>query len=128
MKREPWAIGNAFAYAVRVLNCIFCRHPKEEGWNEDDIEANDNIHHLVAEQINSMCSDMMREDAEDILAMVASIPTGRLCERLDCRFHHPENPRTHTYVDVSTKRCGECIYNKKCKIEESKRVGNFDTK
>ncbi len=125
MKREPWAIGTAFAHGVRILNCIFCRHPKEEGWDEDDVEASHDIKLLVAEQINSMCSDMMIEDAQDMLAMVSSIPTGRLCERTDCIYHHPENPHTHSYVDVSGEKCGECPNNQKSQVEVKDRTNHY---
>lgn len=125
MKREPWAIANTFAYAIRVLNCIFCRRTKEEGWTEDDVEASDEIHHLVAEQINSMCSDMMIEDAQTILVMVQAIPTGRLCEKINCRYHHPEDPHHSSYVDVSKDKCGECFGNKKCELKEMNKKNNF---
>lgn len=126
MKREPWSIANTFAYAIRVLNCIFCRQPKKAGWNEDDVEASDEIHHLVAEQINSMCSDMMIEDAQEILKMVESIPTGRLCEKLNCHWHHPENPRTHSYADTSKDKCGECSHNCNSKLDEIHKFDNFE--
>ena len=99
MKREPWSIGSTFGYAIRVLNSIFCSDLEKEQEYDQDTKW------LVAEQINSMCSDMMIEDAQDMLAMVSSIPTGRLCERTDCRFHHPPNPHTHSYVDVSGDKC-----------------------
>ena len=129
MKREPWAIANTFAYAIRVLNCIFNRQEGKEGWTEDDIEASADTHHLVAEQINSMCSDMMIEDAQDILKMVESIPSGRLCEKLDCHWHHPENPRTHSYADVSKEKCDECLHNQKSKEskKESNQTNNFES-
>ncbi len=125
MKREPWAIANTFAYAIRVLNCIFCRHPKKEGWTEDDVEASHEIKLLVAEQVNHMCSDMMMEDAEEILVMVRSIPTGRLCEEVECRYHHPEDPYRSSYVDVSKDKCGECTFNKDFKLDSSKQKSNF---
>lgn len=128
MKREPWAIANTFAYAIRVLNCIFCRHPKKEGWTEDDVEASADIHWLVAEQINSMCSDMMMEDAEEMMAMVRSIPTGRLCEKTDCQYHHPENPRSHTFCDMFKDKCGKCMYNKKSKIRLYDQLEHFEAK
>lgn len=137
MKREPWAIANTFAYAVRVLNCIFCRHPEEEGWTEDDKEASGKNHWLIAEQINSMCSDMMIEDAQDMLVMVASIPTGRLCEEIDCKFHHYDNlPPFDSPAEQIKKRdytifkdkCGECPHNKKSEIEKSKQKNHFDIK
>lgn len=101
MKREPWAIANTFAYAIRILNCIFCRHPKQEGWAEEDVEASAETHWLIAEQIKNMCSDNMIEDAQEMLVMVQSMPINRLCEKTLCRFHHPDNPHHSTYVDVS---------------------------
>jgi hypothetical protein len=131
MKREPWAIGNTFAYAVRVLNSIFCMASDgdstgcSESWSADDREASGDIHWLVAEQINSMCSDMMIEDAQDMLKMVQSIPTGRLCERMDCHFHHPPNPNRSSYVDVSGAKCRVCPYNTKCKVDVSKRQSHY---
>ncbi len=128
MKREPWAIGNCFAYAIRVLNSIFCRHPEKEGWIEDDREASEEIHWLVVEQINSMCSDMMIDDASDILKMVNSIPTGRLCEATECSFHHPQNPQSHTFCDLFKEKCGECIHNEKSKIEQSDKIEHFEPK
>lgn len=124
MKREPWAIGNAFAYAIRIVNSIFCRKD-EPGWTEDDVESSDENTWLVVEQINSMCSDMMIEDAQDILVMVNSIPTGRLCERTNCHFHHPPNPKRSSYVDVSGDKCRECPFNQKSQVEEKDRTSHY---
>ena len=122
MKREPWAIANTFAYAIRILNSIFCTATKEsrvnctDEWTEEEKEMGEDNKWLIAEQINSMCSDMMIEDAQDMLIMVHSIPTGRLCEKTDCHFHHPPNPHRSSYVDVSRDKCAECKYNKAAKI------------
>jgi hypothetical protein len=123
MNREPWAIGNTFAYAIRILNCIFCRDTKHPEYTEKEKEASESIHWLVAEQINSMCSDMMIEDAQDMLVMVSSIPTNRLCEMLGCHYHHPKNPHRSSYVDVSGDKCSKCVNNKNCKIAD--KVDNF---
>jgi hypothetical protein len=126
MKREPWAIGNAFAHGIRILNCIFCRHPKQEGWTEDDVEASHETKLLVAEQVNYMCSDMMVEDAEEILAMVGSIPTGRLCEETKCVFHHPDNPHAvHGHLDLCKHTCFECSFNTKTKEHVDNQKNHF---
>ncbi len=119
MKREPWAIANAFAYGVRVLNSIFCTDCKNEPeYGEDDLW-------LVVEQINSMCSVIMIDDAYDILVMVQSIPMNRLCERTDCNYHHPEDPTKHNYCNFQDK-CDECIHNKKSKEEKSNQMEHFE--
>ena len=112
MKREPWAIGNTFGYAIRVLNSIFCRKGDIRGWSEEDKEMGEDNKWLVAEQINSMCSDMMIEDAQDILKMISSMPSNRLCEEITCVYHHPDNPGSHGYNGLYNKRCGECCHNK----------------
>jgi len=127
MKREPWAIANTFAYAIRVLNCIFCRHPEKEGWTEDDKEASNETHWLIAEQINSMCSDMMIEDARDVLKMISVIPANRLCERLDCLFHHPENFQRYDYNKFADK-CNKCSHNEKCKLDKYNKIEHFESK
>ncbi len=124
MKREPWSIGRSFSAAIQVLNSIFCRKD-EPGWTEEDKEASEDTKWLVVEQINSMCSDMMIEDAQSILKMVNSIPTGRLCEKMDCHFHHPHNPNRSSYVDVSGEKCGECPFNQKSQIEEKDRTSHY---
>lgn len=124
MRREPWAIGNTFAYAIRVLNSIFCRASEPE-WTEEEKEMGDDNKWLVVEQINSMCSDMMVEDAVEILQMVSSIPTDRLCEKINCMAHHPENPRKHDYSTFGD-RCGGCIHNSKSKAED--KIDYFEQK
>jgi hypothetical protein len=70
MKREPWSIAHTFGYAVRILNSIFCRNEDRPEWTEEEQEMGENNKWLVAEQINSLCSNMMIEDAQDMLKMV----------------------------------------------------------
>ena len=104
MRREIWAIGNTFGYAVRVLNSIFCTDTEKE------TEFSENDKWLVAEQVNSLCSEMMIDDAYDILRMVQAIPYDRLCEKVYCIKHHP-NP----FKKSDKERCDQCSYNKKSK-------------
>lgn len=75
MRREIWAIGNTFGYAIRVLNSIFCSNGKKENgkWEETEGEYSQEELQLVAEQINSMCSKTMLEDAQIILKMAGGI-------------------------------------------------------
>jgi len=112
MKREPWAIANTFGYAVRVLNSIFCQSDMPV-YTEEEKEMEEENKWLVAEQINSMCSDMMIEDAQDMLRMVQAMPINRLCEKVDCIYHHPKNPITHTFKGIFEDKCAECINNQK---------------
>ena len=123
MKREPWVIGNAFAHGIRILNCIFCRAIDEKDWNEEDKEMGEDNKWLVVEQVNSMCSEMMIDDAHDVMDMLQSIPRDRLCECTDCNYHHPESPRTHDYSYLKEK-CDECIRNKKAKEAD---MDHFET-
>ena len=127
MKREFWAIGNAFAYGIRILNCMFCLHPKTDGWREEDLEMGEDNKWLVAEQINSMCSPMMIDDAYDVLEMIRACPKNRLCERVDCQYHHPQNPTRHNYCHFQDK-CDECIENEKSKIDKDSRMHHFESK
>ena len=113
LKREHWSIGSTFGYAIRVLNSIFCSDLKEE-----DIYETDNKW-LVAEQVNSLCSRMMIEDAEEIISMVLSIPDQRMCERTDCIFHHPKKHATHDY-SIFQDKCDECIHNNHVPIRKNK--------
>jgi len=115
MKREPWAIANIFAYAIRVLNSIFCTN------REDEKEYDDDNLWLVAEQIKSMCSDMMIDDAKDMLNMVLEIPNKRLCEKVKCFYHHP-------FVATSEDKCQKCIYNHKTDISDIEKINNFCNK
>lgn len=119
MKRELWSIGCTFGYAIRVLNSIFCDGEIEKELSEDE-------KWLVAEQVNSMCSDMMIEDAQDILTMVNSMVTNRLCERVDCQYHHPKTPHTHTFCDMFKDKCEECIHNEKSKTPDDDKIEHFE--
>ena len=121
MRRELWSIGCCFGYAVRVLNSIFCTDRKEE------TELSDDEMWLVAEQINSMCSEMMLDDAYDVLVMIQSIPKNRLCEKIECIYHHPENEASHNYCHFQSK-CDECVENKKSKLGKSRQKNNFKSK
>lgn len=120
MKRELWSIGSTFAYGIKILNSIFCEEDNETELSKDE-------KWLVAEQVNSMCSKMMIEDAQDMLAMVSSMEQGRLCERTDCSYHHPENPHTHTYRGMFMDKCEDCIENQKSKLDKSDRMDHFET-
>jgi len=108
MRREIWAIGNTFGYAVRILNSIFCTDTeKETEFSEDD-------KWLIVEQVNSLCSEMMIDDTYDILRMVQTIPYNRLCEKISCMYHHPKDFEKSDYP-ISKERCNRCSYNKKSK-------------
>ena len=118
MKREPWAIGNQFAYAIRVLNSIFCRKEdckESKDWTEEEKEMHPDNVWLIAEQINSMCSPTMLMDARDVMTQVMSMPSNRMCEKINCIYHHPENPEKHTFNGLYEEKCNKCIYNKKAK-------------
>lgn len=115
MRRELWAIGNTFGYAVRVLNSIFCTDLKDEPSFLTDEKW------LIAEQVNALCSDLMVEDAIEILDMVSAIPEKRLCEKTDCMFHHPENTQKHSYRHFQDK-CDECIFNKCLLLGKAKKL------
>jgi len=121
MRRELWAIGCSFGYAIRILNSICCTDCKEEH------ELSEDESWLVAEQINSMCSEMMLDDAWDVLNMIRAVPKNRLCERTDCRYHHPENAEKHNYNHFQDK-CDECIKNEKSKLDEADRIHHFESK
>ena len=120
LKREPWSIANAFAYGIRILNAMFCSD------NKDEQEYSPEEMSLVAEQINSMCSRMMIEDAELIIGMILSTPKDRLCERTDCRYHHPDDYRKHDF-NIFQDKCDECIHNQKCKLDESSRMDHLES-
>lgn len=118
MRRELWAIANAFAYGIRVLNSAFCSDSKEE----QELSRDELV--LIAEQVNNMCSSLMIEDAQLILQMVESIPAKRFCEKLDCVYHNPENPNKHNYT-IYQSFCDVCIHNK-CKDNTNKKdVNNY---
>lgn len=127
MKREPWSIGCSFGYAIRILNSIFCRGEDIEGWSEEDKEMGEDNKWLVVEQINSMCSEMMIDDASDVLVMLRAIPKDRLCERIDCRYHHPEDAERHNFAHFQDK-CDECENNGKSKLDEADRIHHFESK
>ena len=102
MKREFWAIGNTFGYAIRILNSIFCSdEKKEQEYSEKEMW-------LVAEQINSMCSKTMLEDVEVIIGMINNLPDKRLCEKIDCVHHHSTDSKKEI-CDL----CSRCSQNKK---------------
>lgn len=126
MKREPWSIGCAFAYGIRIVNSIFCCKPDEPGWTEEEKEMGEDNKWLVVEQVNSMCSQMMIEDAHDILQMAASLPNNRLCEQLDCKYHHSEDYAKHDYKIFQSK-CDECSRNKKSKVESADQFDYFES-
>ena len=127
MKREQWSIGNCFGYAIRILNSIFCRDPKST--DNSEIEYDEDAKWLVAEQINYLCSDMMIEDAQEILKMVQVIPTGRLCEITECIYHHPRkilNPdlginEEDETIDIkcNKEKCENCIHNQNIEVKSN---------
>lgn len=120
MKRELWAIGKAFASGIQILNSICCSNDdeKEFGWDE---------RWLVAEQINGSCSEMMIDDAYDVLVMIQSIPKNRLCEKIECIYHHPEDPTSNNYCHCQDK-CDECVENQKSKLDKLRKKNNFKSK
>lgn len=115
MKRELFAIGSQSGYAIRVLNSIFCRKPdceESKDWTEEEKEMHPDNVWLIAEQINSMCSSTMLMDARDVMTQVMSLPSKRLCEELDCQYHHPENAEKESFNGKYEKFCSRCIHNK----------------
>jgi len=116
MKRELWSIANAFAYGVRILNAAFCELGEEKELSKEELW-------MIAEQINSMCSPMMIDDAGEMIKMVQSIPENRLCEKTNCVFHHPENAYTHNYI-IFQEKCNKCKWDKKS--EDPCTVDNFE--
>jgi len=125
MRRELWSIGCTFGYAVRVLNSIFCSEEIAKGEDREQ-ELNNEESWLVVEQVNALCSQMMIEDAYDILGMVSVIPNNRLCERTDCKFHHPEHFQKHDFT-IFQDKCDECIFNEKSKINKDSQMEHFES-
>jgi hypothetical protein len=123
MRRELWAIGNAFGYAIRILNSAFCDGTEEDYEKELDTDET----WLVAEQVNGLCSEMMIDDASDILAMIQSVPKNRLCEQINCIYHHPENPKMHNFCHFQDK-CDICDCNAKSKAEPRDKRAHFNAK
>jgi len=121
MRRELWVIGNAFANGVRILNSIFCTDCKKEPQLSEDEKW------LLAEQINSMCSSMMIEDAQEMLVMVGSMTAMRLCERTDCLYHHSEFPQTHAFGNMFKDKCNECLHNEKSRIDPDNKMEHFES-
>ena len=132
MKREMWVVANTFAYAIRILNSIFCDGDVKLGKDRDgeynEKEYNEKEMWLVAEQVNSMCSEIMIEDVEIIIAMIKSLPIKRLCEKTDCFYHHPIDYRkqAHEKYIIRDLYCCYCSYNKKYKDTEF-QVDNYCT-
>ena len=112
MKREFWAIGNTFGYAIKVLNSIFCSDGKTKDgkYNEEEGEYSEEEMWLVAEQVNSMCSKTMLEDALIIISMADSLPENRLCEQINCISHHSKDYQKHDFRHTYNN-CKICIHN-----------------
>ncbi len=102
-KREVWIVGKVMANAIQVLNSLSSDGAIASAVSQDDKA-------MVAEFINANCSPMMKDDVNDILAMVNHLPEGRYCHRTDCRYHHPENPERHDYT-IFLDKCEECDQN-----------------
>ena len=74
---------------------------------------------------------MMIEDAFDMMEMIYSLPSKRLCERVDCQYYHissncvlhkPEN----VYVGLQLNKCSECIHNTYMGIEGKTQERDMD--
>ncbi len=123
MKRELWLMARAFANGIQLLNSGFCSDDKEGELDADE-------EWLIAEKVNSECSDMMVEDAEVILGLALTLPRKRFCERIGCVYHHPDTPMTHSYRDLDDviNRCDKCKNNEKSKVALDDRVDLFKKK
>ena len=61
MKRELWAIAKGFLSGIQIINSVFCSKDSEQELSEEEKWD-------IVEFINSEVSNMMLEDAEDIIS------------------------------------------------------------